>query len=245
MADCGGGHFASWFVLSEVNQLGLIVPQGERQGRAGRLDSSGAGHAEGEGRWLSSPRARPMLPSFPLDSGYLFSGSRPPSQVSRSREVPLSGKGNPEPRGVTGRPRRVGAACTPGFPERPCGAEQREVKHELWGQTGQCSDPSPGHVTNTLSLSFSFCEMDVAVSRIRHGAVVQSSEAPTFSFLALLSAEGGTRALDGNWEAKGTWLRFHGPLPSPRRLARCGPLPALTPGLAQPCFPFWGDRLTE
>lgn len=121
----GDGHFASWFVLLEMNRLGLIVPQGERQGCAGRLDSSRAGHAEGEGRWLSSPQARPMSPFFPLDSGYLFSGSRPPSQVSRSGEVPLSGEENRELRGVTGRPRWVAAACRPGFPE-PCVGRNRE-----------------------------------------------------------------------------------------------------------------------
>lgn len=46
------------------------------------------------------------------DSGYLFSGSRPPSQVSRSREVPVSGKEN----GVTGA-----AACGLGFPKRCVG----------------------------------------------------------------------------------------------------------------------------
>ena len=36
--------------------------------------------------------SHPLLSSS--DSGYLFSGSRPPSQVSRSGEVPVSGKEN-------------------------------------------------------------------------------------------------------------------------------------------------------
>lgn len=153
-----GGHFASWFVLLEMARVNRP------------LDSSGAGHAEGEGRWLSSLQAQSTSAFFPLDSGYLFSGSRPPSQVSRSGEVPLSGKENREPRGVTGRLRRVGAACRPGFLGRCVGRTRERLSMSFGVKWASVQIPtpcsplrSPGRVTNTLSLSFS-CEMGVSGS---------------------------------------------------------------------------------
>lgn len=54
-------------------------------------------------------------PSLP-DSGYLFSGSRPPAQMSPSGEAPVSGKRS------DGEAASGGALCGPGFPEGQAGA---------------------------------------------------------------------------------------------------------------------------
>jgi hypothetical protein len=47
---------------------------------------------------------------FLPDSGYLFSGSRPPSRVSRPKEVPLSGKEDKSREGGTRKLLEVGEA---------------------------------------------------------------------------------------------------------------------------------------
>lgn len=64
-----------------------------------------------------------------------------------------------------------GAVCRPGFLE-PCVGRNRERLSVSFGVTrasvqipAPCSQLcSPGHVTNTLSLSFSFCDTDVGAS---------------------------------------------------------------------------------
>ena len=61
---------------------------------------------------------------FLIVSGYLFSGSRPPSQVSRAGELPVSGKGTRESRGRTGKPPHVTTACGWGF-RALCGVGQQ------------------------------------------------------------------------------------------------------------------------
>lgn len=72
------------------------------------------------------------------DSGYLFSGSRPPSQVSRSREVPVSGKETGEARGVTG------GSVWAGVPKALCRVEwERHSTCALESDRDLCSNHSP------------------------------------------------------------------------------------------------------
>lgn len=63
------------------------------------MDRSGSGpQGQSGGRRLSlRPDLRPC--PLPADSGYLFSGSRPPSQGSRAGELPVPGEETTEARG--------------------------------------------------------------------------------------------------------------------------------------------------
>lgn len=110
-------------------------------------------------RWAISPGT--CVAFLSADSGYLFSGSRPPSQVSRPGEASVSGKKDQAPRGVMGSWLRR-AVCKPGFPEHVCRAGRRTGP---W--RGFCSNPSPrppsravlGKCQTPLCLIFLFCEM--------------------------------------------------------------------------------------
>lgn len=66
-----------------------------------------------------------MLVSLCPDSGYLFSGSRPPSRVSRPQEVPLSGKESESPEESWGHQVEAG--------RRAGGARRAVLRHGLRG----------------------------------------------------------------------------------------------------------------
>lgn len=108
--------------------------------RGPALEDTGCGvtqssHASGRG-WRQAISPGTCVAFLSPDSGYLFSGSRPPSQVSRPGEVSVSGKKDRAPRGVMGSWLRQGA-CEPGFPERVCRAGRQTGP---W--RGFCSNPS-------------------------------------------------------------------------------------------------------
>lgn len=100
-------------------------PRGERQGCEGqRLDSAEPTMGlEGGPLSLGWPDLCHFLPS--PDSGYLFSGSRPPSQMSPSGEAPVSGKGSD------------GEAASVGYPEGCV------LNMNLGVRQGLCSNPIP------------------------------------------------------------------------------------------------------
>lgn len=81
--------------------------------------------------------------SFCPDSGYLFSGSRPPSRVSPAGEVSLSGKETELAEG-TGK-------LFPGNPEATGICIMLTVS---LGAVGLCSNPSPWQETNKMYLGF-------------------------------------------------------------------------------------------
>lgn len=135
------------------------------------MDRSGSGpQGQSGGRRLSlRPDLRPC--PLPADSGYLFSGSRPPSQGSRAGELPVPGEETTEARGGQ-EAASGGSSVWAGSPEPSwggtggggaCGREPG-VPQEFDG--GQIPAPclqlrSPGHVAATPGLSFLFCKMGV------------------------------------------------------------------------------------